>query len=151
MMDRFSERHPVVLSAPDTPVVVNADAARLQRVIESLVNNAIKYSPHGGSVEVFLERQRSDAVVSVRDYGIGISAEALPHIFDRSFRASETSAFAPGLGLGLSIAGEVVAGHGGTISACPADGGGTKLTVRLPLVDTAAEGDATSVADMVQA
>lgn len=151
MMDRFSERHPVVLSTPDTPVVVNADGPRLQRVLENLVNNAIKYSPHGGTVEVFLERQGKDALVSVRDHGIGISPEALPRIFDRSFRAPEAIAFAPGLGLGLSIAAEVVARHGGTISACPADGGGTKLTVRLPLLNDAAAEPSSTTADMVQA
>jgi signal transduction histidine kinase len=151
MMDRFSERHPVVLSIPDTPIVVNADAARLQRVLENLVNNAIKYSPHGGTVEVLLERQGHEAVMSVRDYGIGISPEALPHIFDRSFRAPEATAFAPGLGLGLSIAAEVVARHGGTISACRADGGGTTVTVRLPVVDTAAEAYAAAVTDMAKA
>jgi signal transduction histidine kinase len=151
MMDRFSERHPVVLSTPDMPIFVKADAARLQRVLENLVNNAIKYSPHGGTVEVLLERQGNDAVVSVRDYGIGISPEALPHIFDRSFRAPEAIASAPGLGLGLSIAAEVVARHGGTLSACPADGGGTRVTLRLPLLGGATEECATPTADMLQA
>jgi signal transduction histidine kinase len=151
MMDRFSEEHPVVLAIPDTPVLVKADAARLQRVLENLVNNAIKYSPHGGTVEVFVEKQRNDAVVSVRDYGIGISSDALPHIFTRSYRAPEATAHAPGLGLGLSIAAEVVARHGGTISACPADGGGTRVIVRLPLLDSAAEESTTNSADMLQA
>jgi signal transduction histidine kinase len=151
MMDRFSERHPVVLSTPDTPIVVNADAALLQRVLENLVNNAIKYSPHGGTVEVHLERQGNEAVMSVRDYGIGISLEALPHIFDRSFRAPEATAFAPGLGLGLSIAAEVVARHGGAISATRAEGSGTKVSVRLPVVDAAAEAFATTDSAMVKA
>ena len=151
MMDRLSERHPVVLSTADAPIVVNADASRLQRVLENLVNNAIKYSPQGGTVEVLLERQGKEAVMSVRDYGIGISPEALPHIFDRSFRAPEATAFAPGLGLGLSIAAEVVARHGGTISACRADGSGTKVSVRLPVVDAAADAYTTTTADMVQA
>jgi signal transduction histidine kinase len=133
MMDRLSERHPVIVSVPDHAVTVRADADRLQRVLENLVNNAIKYSPEGGAVEVSVERERHHGVVRVRDYGIGIPAAALPHIFDRSYRAPEAAARAPGLGLGLSIAAHVVARHGGTIDAAPAEGSGTVVTVRLPL------------------
>lgn len=133
MMDRFSERHPVMLSVPEDPVLVRADADRLQRVLENLVNNAIKYSPDGGAVEVSVASEGDEAVLRVRDYGIGISQDALPHIFDRSFRAPEAAMHAPGLGLGLSIAAQVVAKHGGTISAAPAEGAGASMVVRLPL------------------
>lgn len=134
MMDRFSDRHPVVLAVPDTPVIVHVDADRLQRVIENLVNNAVKYSPDGGAVEISIDVERDDVVLRVRDYGIGISQSALPRIFERSFRAPEASTHAPGLGLGLSIAAEVVARHGGTITAGDADTGGpgTTVCVRLP-------------------
>jgi signal transduction histidine kinase len=71
-------------------------------------------------------------VIRVRDYGIGISPDALPRIFDRSYRAPEAAVHAPGLGLGLSIAAQVVQRHGGTIHAA-ASGSGTLITVRLPL------------------
>jgi signal transduction histidine kinase len=120
MMDRFSERHPVVFSAPEHPVVVTADAERLQQVIENLINNAIKYSPEGGAVEISVTTERDQAILRVRDYGIGISEEAIPHIFDR-------------LGLGLNIAAQVVARHHGAISATAAAGAGTVFTIRLPL------------------
>jgi signal transduction histidine kinase len=133
MMDRLSERHPVVLDMPSEPVTVRADADRLQRVLEDLINNAIKYSPDGGAVEVSVGKERGDAVLRVRDYGIGISPEALPHVFERSYRAPEAAAHAYGLGLGLSIAAQVVALHGGTIQAMPAEGPGTVVSVRLPL------------------
>jgi signal transduction histidine kinase len=133
MMDRLSERHPVVLAVPECPVVIQADGERLQRVLENLVNNAIKYSPDGGAVEVLVALERNQAVLRVRDYGIGISPDALPRIFDRSYRAPEAAARAPGLGLGLSIAAQVVARHGGTIDAAAADGSGTIVSVRLPL------------------
>ncbi len=133
MMDRLSERHPVVLAAPDAPVIVRADADRLQRVVENLVNNAIKYSPGGGAVEVSIAAADRVAVLQVRDYGIGIAPDALPRIFDRSYRAPDAAAHAPGLGLGLSIAAQVVARHGGTIEAAAADAAGTIVTVRLPL------------------
>jgi signal transduction histidine kinase len=105
----------------------------------------------GGAVEVSVERESGSAIVSVRDYGIGICPDALPHIFDRSFRAPEATASAPGLGLGLSIAAEVVARHGGTISAGPADGSGTRVTVRLPLLDNAADAFATTAGDILHA
>lgn len=136
MMDRFSERHPVVLALPDGAVQIRADADRLQRVLENLVNNAIKYSPDGGAVEVSVAHEGEHAVMRVRDYGIGISADALPRIFEQAYRAPEAAAHAPGLGLGLSIAAQVVARHGGTIEATMADGCGTILSVRLPLVST---------------
>jgi two-component system sensor histidine kinase MprB len=102
-------------------------------VIENLVSNAIKYSPDGGAVEVSITAEAASAVIRVRDYGIGIAPDALPHIFEPSFRAPTTATYAPGLGLGLSIAAQVVALHGGTIEAVPADGGGTTMIVRLPL------------------
>lgn len=133
MMDRFSERHPIVVVAPDQPVRVVADGDRLQRVLENLINNAIKYSPDGGAVELSIASDGDHAVIRVRDYGIGISTEALPRIFEASYRAREATTCAPGLGLGLSIAAQVIARHRGTIEAAPAEGRGTTFTVRLPL------------------
>lgn len=69
----------------------------------------------------------------MRDHGIGISPDALPRIFEASYRAREATACAPGLGRGLRIASPVISRHGGTIAAAPAEGGGTVVTVRLPL------------------
>lgn len=132
MMDRFSARHPVQVLLPDDAVSVRCDGERLQRVLENLISNAIKYSPDGGAVEVSLSREDGQAVLRVRDYGIGIPPETLPRIFERSFRAQEAAALAPGLGLGLSIAAQVVAAHGGTITAEGAAGPGTIMSVRLP-------------------
>ncbi|MBI4262906.1 MAG: ATP-binding protein [Acidobacteria bacterium] len=134
MMDRLSDRHPVVVAMPDAPMTVRCDADRLQRVIENLLNNAIKYSPDGGAVEVSIAAEDGAAVLRVRDYGIGISPEALPRMFERSYRASEAAATAPGLGLGLNIAAHVIHRHGGTIHAEPANGAGTVVSIRLPLV-----------------
>lgn len=131
MFDRASDRHPVVLAHGDAPLLVDCDAARLQRVIENLISNAIKYSPHGGTVEVSLAVAGPDAVIAVRDHGIGISAEAVPHVFERSYRAPEAASAAPGLGLGLAISAEIVRRHGGTIAIGRADPG-TVVTVRLP-------------------
>lgn len=133
MLDRYSERHPIALAMPNEAVLVRCDVDRLRRVFENLVTNAIKYSPDGGAIEVSLCTEDRSAVVSVRDYGMGISPAAIPRIFERAYRAPEAMATAPGLGLGLSIAAEFVHRHGGTIEARAADPNGTTVTVRLPL------------------
>ena len=133
MMDKTSERHPLILRLPHHPVVIRADADRMQRVLENLISNAIKYSPAGGAVEVSVDVDAEQAVLRVRDHGIGIPPDVLPHIFERSYRAPDAGRHAPGLGLGLSIAGEVVQRHGGTITAAPAPSGGTVFEVRFPL------------------
>ena len=133
MFDRLSERHTVLCAVPERPIIIEGDADRLRRVVENLISNAIKYSPEGGSVEVTVDATEDHALVSVRDYGIGVSAESLPHIFDRHYRAAEATRSAPGLGLGLSIAAEIVARHRGSIEVTPTDPCGATFTVRLPL------------------
>jgi signal transduction histidine kinase len=132
MLDRLSDRHPVALMMPDTPVPVRGDAERLQRVVENLLTNAIKYSPEGGPVEVTLS-VTGEATLAVRDHGIGISPDALAHIFERAYRAPNAVTTAPGLGLGLSIAAEIVKRHGGALQARPADGRGTIVSLTLPV------------------
>jgi signal transduction histidine kinase len=138
MMDRASDRHPLILTLPQCRVLVDVDAPRIQRVLENLISNAIKYSPKGGAVEVSVDIDGAFGRLRVRDYGIGISPEALPHIFERSYRAPGAHQHASGLGLGLSIAAEVVHRHGGTIVASPAEGRGSVFSVLVPL--TAADG-----------
>ena len=133
MFDRLSERHTVLCAAPDRPVLIDGDADRLRRVVENLISNAIKYSPEGGSVEVSVDATEDEGLICVRDYGIGISAEALPHIFERRYRAAEAARSAPGLGLGLSIAAEIVSRHRGSIHASATDPCGATFTVRIPL------------------
>ncbi len=135
MLDRLSDRHPVRLAQPETPVMVRADAERLERVIENLVNNAIKYSPDGGEIEVDVTIDGDQARVSVRDHGIGIEADALPHVFERAYRAPRAAATAPGLGLGLNIAAAIVERHGGRMWADSMEGGGTTVALCLPLAD----------------
>ena len=93
-------------------------------------------------MELSISCDRAHAVIRVRDYGIGISSEALPRIFEASYRAREAAACAPGLGLGLSIASQVIARHGGTIEASPGEARGTIVTVQLPLAPGQREEDA---------
>jgi two-component system, OmpR family, sensor histidine kinase MprB len=115
------------LRAELEPTVVTGVPARLERAVSNLVDNAIKYSPPGASVEVGL----GDGVLSVRDHGPGISPHDLPHVFDRFYRGAEARG-RPGSGLGLAIVRQVAAEHAGTITAEPAPGGGTLMRLRLP-------------------
>lgn len=132
MFDRMSDRHPIVLRAPERLPLVECDLDRMQRVLENLIGNAIKYSPDGGCVEVIVDSDAKNVFVAIRDQGIGISSEALPHIFERSFRAPEAAHAAPGLGLGLHTAAEIVRLHGGTLTAAAREPRGTVMTLRLP-------------------
>jgi signal transduction histidine kinase/ActR/RegA family two-component response regulator len=117
------------------PLEVQADPGRLQQVLWNLLANAVKFTPSGGSVQVTLGRDGPDAVIRVIDSGIGIAPDFLPYVFDR-FRQQDASISRQhgGLGLGLSIAKQLVELHGGTIAVDSAGPNmGTTFTVRLPL------------------
>jgi len=117
------------------PLEVRADPGRLQQVLWNLLANAVKFTPSGGSVQVLLGRDGNDAVIRVTDSGIGIAPDFLPYVFDR-FRQQDASISRQhgGLGLGLSIARQLVELHGGTIAVDSAGAHtGTTFTVRLPL------------------
>ena len=107
------------------PVLVNGVAARLERAVANLIDNAIKYSPPGEVVEVELRAGE----LTVRDHGPGIPAEDLPHVFDRFYRGADARV-RPGSGLGLAIVRQVVTQHRGTVVAEQAPGGGTLMRVR---------------------
>jgi PAS domain S-box-containing protein len=118
--------------------VVSGDAARLQQVFWNLLTNAVKFTPKGGRVQVILQRVNSHVEVSVADTGIGISADFLPHVFDR-FSQADTSLQRRqgGLGLGLAISKQLVELHGGSIHAKSfGEGKGATFTVHLPLAIT---------------
>jgi two-component system, OmpR family, sensor histidine kinase MprB len=110
------------------PAVVTGVPARLDRAVANLLDNAAKFSPPGGTVDVRLR----DGELIVRDRGPGIAAEDLPFVFDRFYRAPAARG-QPGSGLGLAIVRRVAEAHGGAASAAPAPGGGTVLSLRLPL------------------
>jgi signal transduction histidine kinase/ActR/RegA family two-component response regulator len=115
--------------------VMRGDGERLRQVVWNLLLNAIKFTPKGGQIWVSLSRVESDLVLVVRDNGLGISAEFLPHIFE-SFRQydSKTTRAHRGLGIGLSIAKHLIDLHGGSIEArSDGPGKGASFSVRLPL------------------
>jgi signal transduction histidine kinase len=128
---------------------VSGDAERLQQVMWNLLANAIKFTPEGGRVDVFIESATEHVVVTVVDTGQGISPDLLPHVFDRFRQADDaTTRRHSGLGLGLGIARYLVELHGGTVQAAsPGVGQGATFTVRLPIAAGASEGQAAVRAD----
>lgn len=117
----------------NTSVTVYGDGVRLGQLVYNLIDNAIKYTPAGGRVEVTLDEEGAQAVLKVSDSGIGIAAEDLPYIFDRFYRVDKARTGAlGGAGLGLSICKEIVLAHGGSIEAASTVAGGTVITVKLP-------------------
>lgn len=110
---------------------VNAPLAKLQQLVGNLLDNAIKFTPKGGTVTVRLESDAESVTLTVADSGIGISANDLPRIFNRHFRA-DTSRHERGFGLGLALVKSIVDGCGGDIACASEPGRGTTFTVRLP-------------------
>ncbi len=114
-------------------VFINGDANWIERAILNLLDNAIKFTDPGGDVDVILTSQNSDAVLNVRDTGIGITPEALPHIFDRFFRSEPSrSKNVDGVGLGLALAKWIVEKHRGSIQVQSQVGKGSGFTIQLP-------------------
>ena len=116
------------------PVEVIGDRFRVQQVIVNLMDNAIKYSPAGGDILLNTRVAGGDAILEVDDDGPGIPGEALPHVFERFFRADSVRTHSVnGTGLGLSIVRSICLAHGGSVEAANRAGGGCRITVRLPL------------------
>jgi PAS domain S-box-containing protein len=118
------------------PMPVLGDPERLQQVLLNLLSNAIKFTSAGGLVEIKLEQEDAQARIIVRDTGIGINAEFLPHVFDRFRQADSSSTRAyGGLGIGLSIVRHLVELHSGTVEVeSDGPGKGTTFIVHLPLI-----------------
>lgn len=137
-----AEGHDVALQA--RPVRVHGDAVRLEQVVSNLVENALKYTPHGGRVGVTVAETDGTAVLAVEDSGVGIAPELLPRVFDLFVQADDSLVRAAGgLGIGLTLVRRIVELHGGAIEATSAGvGRGSRFTVRLPAttapVDTSA-------------
>jgi two-component system sensor histidine kinase MprB len=129
-VDRARRRAPeVTFDTTLDETVVHGSRERLHRAVSNLLDNAVKWSPDGGAVEVRV----AGAAVSVRDHGPGIADEDLTNVFDRFYRAPSARGL-PGSGLGLAIVRQVAESHGGNVTAARAEGGGT--VVRLQLVES---------------
>ncbi len=133
---RLAAEHGIEMTAAlgPAPVVVVGDAEALRRLFLILIDNAVKYNPRGGCVQIDLVAQNGDAVCTVSDSGIGISKDDQDHIFDRFWRADKVrSRGMGGAGLGLSIARWIAERHDGTIGVTSQPGKGSTFSVRIPL------------------
>ncbi len=128
-------KHELTVSLPTQAIWVHADAARLGQVVVNLLTNAAKYTDQGGHVWLTVQQEGKEAVLHVRDTGVGIAPEILPRIFelftqaDRSLDRSQG-----GLGIGLALVQRLVEMHGGTVAVSSALGQGSEFVVRLPVV-----------------
>jgi two-component system, OmpR family, sensor histidine kinase MprB len=127
-VDRTRRNRPAVTFTTDLQesVVVHGAPSTIERAVSNLLDNAAKWSPAGGEIEVGVR----DGEITVRDHGPGIAEEDLPYVFDRFYRASSARGL-PGSGLGLAIVKQVAEAHGGTVAAERPEGGGTRMRLRL--------------------
>jgi two-component system sensor histidine kinase MtrB len=125
---------PIRVIAGTRRILVRADPGRLEQVFLNLLANAIEHAPGSAVISVTIKSSARHAEVSVADQGAGIAARDLRTIFEAYTRVGQPRA-APGLGLGLYVAREIVTAHGGEIKAASRPGKGTVMTVRLPLAD----------------
>ncbi|HEV8129543.1 MAG TPA: response regulator [Candidatus Eisenbacteria bacterium] len=125
--------HRLTLQLPEKPIWVQGDLVRLTQVVANLLNNAAKYQDAGGYIGVTVAREDNDAVISVKDKGVGIAPELLPGVFDMFEQVQRPLGTSQdGLGIGLSLARSLVELHGGTIAAKSGGGDGSEFTVRMP-------------------
>ncbi|WP_332855714.1 response regulator [Duganella sp. S19_KUP01_CR8] len=119
------------------PGWVDGDATRLEQITSNLIDNALKYTPAGGRIEVRTWTENDDVVLSVRDTGVGIAADLLPHVFDVFVQGSSTlDRSQGGLGIGLSLVRRLADLHGGAVAAeSKGPGGGSTFTLRLPRIE----------------
>ncbi|HZS48165.1 MAG TPA: ATP-binding protein [Blastocatellia bacterium] len=125
----------------DESVEVQGDPSRLKQVIVNLLDNAIKYTPPTGTIDVKATTEDGKAILEISDTGMGISAEALPHIFERFYRADKArTRLLGGAGLGLSIVKSICAAHGGQVTVTTLEGKGSRFCVELPLASRSTGG-----------
>jgi signal transduction histidine kinase len=133
--DMQQRGHRVTASLPQAPVWLQADPVRLEQVFVNLLFNAAKFTDAGGDVAVFVQVENGDAIIRVRDTGVGIAPDVLPDIFDLYIQGDPSSRRADaGLGIGLALVRSLVESHGGRVSAA-SEGSrkGSEFTVRLPI------------------
>jgi signal transduction histidine kinase len=126
------EKKVTLLATPPKNLELQADRARLEQALANLIDNAIKYTPAGGRVEVTACQQEQEAIISVKDNGIGIPAAEIPRIWERLYRGDKSRS-QKGLGLGLCLVEAVIQAHHGRVEVESAPEGGSEFSVHLPL------------------
>ena len=129
-------RHELTVDLDAEPMCVGGDPVRLTQVFANLLNNAAKYTNHGGRISISTRREHGEAVVSVKDNGIGIAPNALAQVFDMFMQVDRSTRRSQGgLGIGLTLVRSLVSMHGGTVEArSDGPGHGSEFIVRLPLI-----------------
>jgi heavy metal sensor kinase len=131
------EKSIALRTSSEANVWVEGDRTRLQQVVANLIDNAIKYTPGDGTVEVKVRKEHGKAVLDVTDNGVGIPTTAIPHVFERFYRVDKARSRASGgAGLGLSIVKAICTAHGGEIRVSSEEGRGSCFHVELPLGPT---------------
>jgi signal transduction histidine kinase len=130
--DVAEERGVTITTRIDSDLSIPLDRSRMRQVLANLLDNAIKYTPPGGAVEMTATRDGDNAVLIVSDTGVGIPADELPRIWERLYRGDKSRS-TRGLGLGLSLVKAIVEAHGGSVAVDSAPGAGSRFTLRLPL------------------
>ncbi|HEY3322577.1 MAG TPA: HAMP domain-containing sensor histidine kinase [Planctomycetota bacterium] len=125
-------QHPIRLSLPESPLRACCDTTRMEQVLGNLINNAMKYSAEGASVEVSLEAHHGEAIFSVTDRGLGIAPEDQKRLFEPFARVGESQRRTPGLGLGLSVVKRLAEAHHGRVELESVPGVGSTFRVRIP-------------------
>jgi len=127
-------QHELTMSRPQDPICLYADAARLEQVMTNLLTNAAKYTNEGGHIWLSAQQEENQAVLRVRDTGVGIAAAFLPHLFDLFTQAERSSDRSQGgLGIGLALVKRLVEMHEGTIGVSSSLGEGSEFVVSLPV------------------
>ena len=119
----------------DKELMVYADYRRIDQVMVNLIGNAVKYSPQSKKIEITISHTGNTAKVEVRDFGIGINPEKLPHLFDRYYRVDAFGHQFSGLGLGLYISSEIITRHNGKIGVDSTVGSGSNFWFNIPIDD----------------
>ena len=137
-----AKRLKLEVDLPPAPLFASADETRISQVLINLLTNSLKFTPTGGTVSVALAEEEGFALLTVRDTGVGIDPEVLPHLFTMFFQPNDPpKGVRTGLGVGLAVAKVLVDLHGGTIEAhSKGEGQGAEFTIRLPLVAEMPEG-----------
>lgn len=129
---RSTESHEIVLKG-ELDLQVTADEQQIDQVLINLINNAVKYAPKSKQIIINVESQQHAVKVSVTDFGPGIPADQITHIFERYYQADRTGAELSGIGLGLYICAEIIEKHGGKIGVDSTVGQGSSFWFTLPL------------------
>jgi signal transduction histidine kinase len=139
LTERIAERfetqskiHEIEVNFPVNFPIILGDEIRLEQVLSNLISNAIKYSPQGGKIQIKGDLHTEQLLICVSDEGPGFSMDDIPHVFDRFYRAEESSKTTKGAGLGLYLARAVIEAHGGRIWIDPKPENGARICFSIP-------------------